>query len=527
MRPRRFARKGRNPATRAVLVCAGDSITHGLLNANFVKPLQRRLAAEQIEVVNAGMSGDLAVNLLRRLDKIIACRPDVVTILIGTNDVESQIDDKWRKRYERQGRLTEPPTRDTFRSALDEIVRRLLTETSARVALIEIPIMGEDLDSTHNQRVRDYNQIVHTIADAHDIAVLPLHQRLVDGFPTEHRSPPFDGTQGLMGRAIIAHFLRRRRWDAIAADNGMVWLVDNIHPNDRGAAVIADLVEEFALGEVGETPLDVQDLEIRVDGATIGARLYRPAAPTAALLWMHGGGFVAGNIDMPEGDAVSRAVARAGFAVLSVDYRLVPKRPGATKYRGAPAVRFPAPVLDCVAGWKRLADEVGPGVPIFVGGASAGGNLAVMTALRAADAGLAPAAGLVLAYPLLHGSMPARTAERSRVGRALDALTQFWVTWMGRAFSGGRNHSPAFPQSADLAGLPPTVIVTSEKDALRPSGEAFAADLAAAGGDVTITTETGAGHGHLNTPDKPMFTSTIATLTDWMKRQAKAPGHGR
>src|SRR5580698_2989490 len=106
--PKRFTRNPPLQKARTVLVCAGDSITHGLVNPNYVKPLQERLASRRVQVINAGVSGDLAVNLHNRIDAIVACRPDVVTVLIGTNDVAAQIDARWRRGYVRQKRLTEP-----------------------------------------------------------------------------------------------------------------------------------------------------------------------------------------------------------------------------------------------------------------------------------------------------------------------------------------------------------------------------------------------------------------------------------
>ncbi len=243
-RPKKFLRTGRAPGVRSVLVCAGDSLTHGLANANFVKPLQRRLTGDGVQVVNAGWSGDLAVNLLRRVDDIVACRPDVVTVLIGTNDVAARIDEKWLKGYRRK-ELTEPPSADSYRRSLERIVERLQQQTSASIALLEIPMVGENLDSVHNQRVDAYNEIIHETADAHGIRVLPLHQRLVDLLPAGHRPTPFDGAKGAMGRAAVKHFLLRRSWDRISADNGLALLTDHIHLNDRGARVISDLVEEF------------------------------------------------------------------------------------------------------------------------------------------------------------------------------------------------------------------------------------------------------------------------------------------
>ena len=92
MRPKRFLKRGRRPGTRTLVVCAGDSITHALMSADYLRMLEQALGDQGYEFVNAGWNGDLAYNLGARLDDIIDCNPDVVTILIGTNDAAAHIE---------------------------------------------------------------------------------------------------------------------------------------------------------------------------------------------------------------------------------------------------------------------------------------------------------------------------------------------------------------------------------------------------------------------------------------------------
>ena len=67
--PGAFLERGRQTTTRTLVVCAGDSITHGVVSANYVEMLERRFAADGYEFVNAGINGQLAYNLLQRLDE--------------------------------------------------------------------------------------------------------------------------------------------------------------------------------------------------------------------------------------------------------------------------------------------------------------------------------------------------------------------------------------------------------------------------------------------------------------------------
>ncbi|MFV8052550.1 SGNH/GDSL hydrolase family protein [Mycobacterium sp. 48b] len=76
---------------RMRIVCAGDSITRGKLSADYIAMLRQRPVGERAEFVRAGVNGDLAHNLLQRLDTVIAADPDVVTVLIGTNDARAGI----------------------------------------------------------------------------------------------------------------------------------------------------------------------------------------------------------------------------------------------------------------------------------------------------------------------------------------------------------------------------------------------------------------------------------------------------
>ena len=295
----------------------------------------------------------------------------------------------------------------------------------------------------------------------------------------------------------------RRSYDRIVDGHGLTLLTDNVHLDERAAAIVADLVEDFVMGE---DRVHVRDVEVPVSGGSIGARLYESAPPTThGLVWMHGGGFVGGSIDMAEGDAVAWAIAASGMTVLSVDYRRVPPLPRRARWRGAPAIRFPTPVDDCVAAWGWLARELGPTTPVTVGGASAGGNLATLAVLGAREAGVPPATSVILVYPLLHPSLPATAGLRRR-------LTNPWVRWMGRCFVGPGDVVDGFPKPSQLDGFPPTTIVVAERDGLRPSGEAFAADLRTHGVEVEVVVEPGTGHGYLNVPDRPPFGRTIERL---------------
>jgi lysophospholipase L1-like esterase len=249
--PRAFLRRGRPPGARAVVVCAGDSLTQGVGSADFIAPLERRFAGRGVVFVNAGVSGNLAWNVCQRLDEVVACRPDAITLLVGTNDVHATLDVRWTERFRRDQRLPLSPSLDWFRENVGAILERLRAETTARVAVLTLPPIGEDLGSALNARVREYNDAIAGICAAHGVACLPLHESLVAAVPRGRVAPPYDGSTRVMWRSVAKRFLLHRTWNRISAEHGLWLLTDHVHLNDRGAAIVAGLVGDFVESSVG------------------------------------------------------------------------------------------------------------------------------------------------------------------------------------------------------------------------------------------------------------------------------------
>jgi acyl-CoA thioesterase-1 len=241
--PLAFLRRGRAPTTRTLVVCAGDSITHGVMSADYLALLRSRLGGRGYEFVNAGVNGNLAWNVLQRLDDIVACRPDAVTLLVGTNDVLGTLGPSWETTYRRQQHIGETPTLAWYVDNVRGIIDRLRAETGARLAILDLPPLGEDLASEINDRVGDYNAGLREVAAAAGVPVLPLHDRLVALLPEGHTPPPFEGRRDLMGSALVRRLVLRRSWNEVSEAHGLALLTDDVHLNDRAAAVVAELVE--------------------------------------------------------------------------------------------------------------------------------------------------------------------------------------------------------------------------------------------------------------------------------------------
>jgi acetyl esterase len=236
--------------------------------------------------------------------------------------------------------------------------------------------------------------------------------------------------------------------------------------NNLRAPSLAGELEEVALIEDGRLP---------GPGGQIPFRLYSPAPDRTlpALLYVHGGGWVVGDLDTH--DSVCRALARrAECVVLALDYRLAPENP------------FPAAVDDVWAGLNWLRDhaaEVGADAGrIAVGGDSSGGNLSAVLAQRARDRDGPKLAAQVLIYPVTDCDFETASYRDAATGYGLTRDSMLWY-WNQYLPDEARRVSPeASPlRAADFSGLPPALVITCKLDPLASEGAAYADALRSVG----------------------------------------------
>ncbi|MBN1138301.1 MAG: SGNH/GDSL hydrolase family protein [Anaerolineae bacterium] len=231
---------------KRVIVCVGDSITRGEVSYNYVELLQARLG-DRFEVINAGINGEVSYDVLQRLGQVIACRPDLVTVLIGTNDANASIADKgalWMMQYRS---LPFKPSIAWYEENMEAIVERLLGETRARIALLSLPPVGEDLQSRPVRTTRWFSEVVRRVARRYGVAYLPVFEQMTD-YLTEH--PPAEALEHEKWRwdsvkAIFEEKILGVELDEVAQRRGLVLHSDMLHLNSRGATLIADLIESL------------------------------------------------------------------------------------------------------------------------------------------------------------------------------------------------------------------------------------------------------------------------------------------
>jgi acetyl esterase len=262
---------------------------------------------------------------------------------------------------------------------------------------------------------------------------------------------------------------------------------------DGIAAMRRDALAAAALEE--KEPVDrVED----VDADGVRCRLYVPAGARRTVLFLHGGGFVFGDVDTHDGQ--SRRIAnRTGSAVLAVDYR----RPPEHKFPAAPDD------VDTALGWL-LAQLPGLGLDparVVALGDSAGGNLALVAALR--NPGVL--AATVLVYPFVDA-----TASMPSYARTDGGLTRAQGEWFIRQYIRDERDlvdpdlTPFLATS--FATLPPTYVQVAEHDVLADEDVELARRLADAGVPVETTVYDGMVHGFWRNPQ--LFDAAEVALAD-------------
>lgn len=240
--------------------------------------------------------------------------------------------------------------------------------------------------------------------------------------------------------------------------------------------------------------LAAEDRIIDGPGGDLPVRIYRPSSADSGaagvVVFFHGGGFVAGDLDTHDGTARQHAVD-ADAVVVSVDYRLAPEHP------------FPAAVEDAMAATEWVAAhaaELGADpARLAVAGDSAGGNLAAVVAQLARDAGGPAITFQLLWYPATTYdiTLPSFTENAHAPIIDRDAIAALTLAYAADVDLSDPPATLAPARAANLAGLPPAYIAVAGHDPLRDDGIRYGELLAAAGVPVQVHNAKTLIHGYL------------------------------
>jgi acetyl esterase len=259
----------------------------------------------------------------------------------------------------------------------------------------------------------------------------------------------------------------------------------------------------------------IRDLTMPSPGGPIPLRLYDSTTsrePGPVLLFLHGGGWVIGDLETHEPFCIDLAI-ELDLPVVAVDYRLAPENP------------FPAALDDCIAAARWLAsspDELGRGVTgLFLAGDSAGGNLAaVASATLRDDPSTVPVHGQWLIYPAADPTVRYPSYDQFCEG---FMLTKPSMDWFEDSYAGPKKDWRYSPLLAGTAGLPPTFVVTASLDPIRDQGRVYAARCAEGGVETVYYEAQGTVHGFLNLrkaipSSNEDFAKCLAYLKPWVER---------
>jgi len=266
---------------------------------------------------------------------------------------------------------------------------------------------------------------------------------------------------------------------------------DAVSAREESAAMFAMMPAPDTSG------LDIENREIPgpAGDPDVPVRIYVPqqraCTPTPAILYIHGGGFFVGSIDMEHGAAVTLA-KELGVVVVSVEYRLAPEHP------------YPAGLEDCYAALQWLqgaADELGLDTTrIAINGGSAGGGLSAGLALLARDRGGPEICFQYLGIPELDDRLdtPSMRAFVDTPMWSRPAAEKSWEWYLGDLWGSDDvpyTASPSRARDEDLVALPPAYVSVMEFDPLRDEGLDYAVRMIRAGVPVELHHFPGTFHG--------------------------------
>ncbi len=254
--------------------------------------------------------------------------------------------------------------------------------------------------------------------------------------------------------------------------------------------------------------LRVQDRTIAGPAEPINIRIYWPPTDHGTppvVVYFHGGGFVAGDLDTHDGTCRQHAVG-ADAVVVSVDYRLAPEHP------------YPAAVDDAWAATQWVAEHGSEidadATRLAIAGDSAGGTISAVVAQRARENGGPPILFQLLWYPstLWDTSLPSFTenADAAILDRASIAAFSRW--YAGDVDLSDPPPGMAPGRAEDLAGLPPAYIAVAGHDPLRDDGIRYGELLAAAGVPVEVDNAETLVHGYVG------YAGVVPAATDALDR---------
>ena len=234
-------------SNKKIIACIGDSLTHGNIGQSWVDYLREEFPNDIF--LNEGINGNTVWQVIQRLDPILKCEPDLIILMIGTNDAMGSFDIDSGLRYKKNNNLPEVPSFIKYKEQFFELIEKI--NFQSKIAICTLPPVGENKNSEVNQHVKQFNDYIEFIANLKKISLLPVSDSLwsdinVRTYPLklDYNPKSIPIMRRIFG-GIFHHYLLKKSWDDIAKTNGQWILFDQIHLNERGAKIVYQLAKNF------------------------------------------------------------------------------------------------------------------------------------------------------------------------------------------------------------------------------------------------------------------------------------------
>jgi lysophospholipase L1-like esterase len=271
-------KRGKRDEDERVLVCLGDSLTHGACSANWVddvvpsltKQLQKDIKTKTtLTVVNAGQNGICTHTVLHeKVNHVVACRPDYIFIMIGSNDAMAIYREDWASERMHAWNLTEKPTEDVLIRNLTDTVKALLDQTTAVIAIATLPPFGENVNSASNKIIQSINSRIKTLeyhflgeikSDSREttrVSVIDVNSALwaeINSQRSRKNTKPTHSIDMFLPYATvmgILHCVFGLSWNALTRLSGNVVLCESLHLNEDGGSILRNEVVHWLMDKL-------------------------------------------------------------------------------------------------------------------------------------------------------------------------------------------------------------------------------------------------------------------------------------
>ena len=230
-----------------IIACIGDSLTHGNIGQSWVDYLRQEFPNDVF--LNEGINGNTAWQVIQRLDPILQCKPDLIILMIGTNDALGSFDINSGLRYKKNNELPEVPTFEKYKKHFNELIEKIGLQS--KIAICTLPPIGENVNSEVNKHVNLFNDYIKLIANQKNLSLLPVSDALWSDIQSrtyplklEYNPKVIPLFRRIFG-GIFHHYIFKKSWNDISSAKGQWILFDQIHLNERGAEIVYKLAKDF------------------------------------------------------------------------------------------------------------------------------------------------------------------------------------------------------------------------------------------------------------------------------------------